>query len=63
MRKKRTVDKDLKDPDIARWDVSTDGVHWRPYNPKRDTDPLLHKRIEFALPAKERRKRRTGMRD
>ena len=41
------------DADIARWEVSEDGVNWRPYDPKRDTDPLLHKRIEFAPPAEE----------
>lgn len=41
------------DADIARWEVSEDGVNWRLYDPKRDTDPLLHKRIEFAPPAEE----------
>jgi hypothetical protein len=44
------------DADIARWEgweVSEDGVNWRPYDPKRDTDPLLHKRIEFAPPAED----------
>ena len=41
------------DADIARWEVSEDGVNWRPYDPKRDTGPLLHKRIEFAPPPEE----------
>ena len=49
-----------KDAEIARWEVSDDGVHWRPYNPARDTGPLLHKRIEFAPPRKERRIGRRG---
>lgn len=36
------------DAEIASYEVSEDGVHWRPYDAARDTDPLLHKRIEFA---------------
>jgi len=37
-----------QEPEIASHLVSEDGVHWRPYDPARDTDPLLHTRIEFA---------------
>jgi hypothetical protein len=33
---------------IARYEVSEDGVAWRPYNPKEDVLKALHKRIEFA---------------
>lgn len=41
------------DPEIARYEVSRDGVLWRDYDPARDDDaPLLHKRIVFA-PAPE----------
>ncbi|MBC7770389.1 MAG: hypothetical protein H7124_16535 [Phycisphaerales bacterium] len=36
------------DPEIARHEVSEDGVNWRPYDPQRDRNQLLHKRIEFA---------------
>ena len=36
------------DQDIARYEVSEDGVTWRPYDPRRDRDRPLHKRIEFA---------------
>jgi hypothetical protein len=37
--------------EIARHEVSEDGVIWRPYDPARDDAlPLLHKRIEFAPP-------------
>lgn len=39
------------EPDIARYDVSEDGVTWRPYDPRQDRDRPLHKRIEFAPPA------------
>lgn len=38
------------DPEIARYDVSEDGVTWRPYDPARDTSELLHTRIVFADP-------------
>ncbi|HYD74179.1 MAG TPA: hypothetical protein VEF55_13660 [Candidatus Binatia bacterium] len=38
------------DPDIASYEVSEDGVTWRPYDPKRDKDQPLHRRIEFAPP-------------
>lgn len=34
--------------DIAKYEVSEDGVAWRPFEPDRDGDKLLHKRIEFA---------------
>jgi predicted RNA-binding protein with PUA domain len=33
---------------IARYEVSEDGIAWRPYNPKEDGAKTLHKRIEFA---------------
>lgn len=37
------------DPEIARYEVSRDGVLWRDYDPLRDDGvPLLHKRIVFA---------------
>jgi hypothetical protein len=41
------------DSDIARYEVSEDGVTWRPYDPRRDRDRPLHKRIEFAPPAED----------
>jgi len=41
------------DVEIARHEVSEDGVNWRPYDPARDTGGLLHKRIEFAPPSSE----------
>jgi hypothetical protein len=37
--------------EIARHEVSEDGVNWRPYDPTRDAGHTLHKRIEFAPPA------------
>ncbi|MGE0742173.1 MAG: hypothetical protein AB7O98_12600 [Hyphomonadaceae bacterium] len=36
------------EPDIARHEVSEDGVHWRPFDPVRDRNRTLHRRIEFA---------------
>lgn len=43
------------DVEIARHEVSEDGVNWRPYDPAHDNDGrVLHKRIEFAPPANER---------
>lgn len=41
---------DTPDADIARYEVSEDGVTWRPYDPTRDTDERLHTRIFFAPP-------------
>lgn len=41
------------EPDIARYEVSEDGVTWRPYDPRRDRDRPLHKRIEFAPPTED----------
>jgi hypothetical protein len=41
------------DPDIARYEVSEDGVTWRPYDPERDDGQQLHRRIEFAPPAED----------
>lgn len=39
------------DPDIARYQVSEDGVTWRAYDPARDSGQRLHRRIEFAADA------------
>lgn len=40
--------------EIARHEVSDDGVNWRPYDPARDSGRvILHQRIEFAPPASE----------
>jgi hypothetical protein len=41
------------DPDIARYEVSDDGVMWRPYDPTRDDGQPLHRRIEFAPPTED----------
>ncbi len=41
---------DASDAEVARYDVSEDGVIWRPYDPARDTSELLHTRIVFADP-------------
>jgi hypothetical protein len=38
------------DSEIAQYDVSEDGINWRPYDPARDTSELLHTRIFFAEP-------------
>jgi hypothetical protein len=38
------------DSDIAQYEVSEDGINWRPYVPARDTSELLHTRIFFAEP-------------
>jgi len=45
------------DAEIARHEVSEDGVNWRPYDPERDRGQLLHKRIEFAAPKEAARGR------
>lgn len=38
--------------EIARHEVSEDGVNWRPYDSARDNRcAILHQRIEFAAPA------------
>lgn len=34
--------------DIASYEVSEDGVSWRPFDPARDQNGPLHKRIVFA---------------
>jgi hypothetical protein len=39
--------------DIARYDVSEDGVVWRPYDASHDRGRMLHKRILFAPPCEE----------
>jgi hypothetical protein len=38
------------DADIARHEVSEDGVIWRPYDPAQDDSRRLHTRIIFATP-------------
>lgn len=43
----------IDDPDIARHEVSEDGVVWRPFDPQRDAGKTLHRRIEFAPPTGE----------
>jgi len=42
------------DVEIAQYDVSEDGVTWRPYDPVRDQGAFLHTRITFASPKDER---------
>lgn len=43
------------DPEIARYEVSRDGILWRNYDPDRDErHPVLHRRIVFAPPTDER---------
>jgi hypothetical protein len=44
---------DQNDADIAAYDVSEDGVTWRPFDPVHDRDRMIHRRIEFAPPAEE----------
>ncbi|MBY0564370.1 MAG: hypothetical protein K2P58_09300 [Hyphomonadaceae bacterium] len=41
------------DDQIAVYEVSEDGVHWRPYDPVADRLLTLHRRIEFAPPGKD----------
>jgi hypothetical protein len=44
-----------EDDDIARHEVSEDGVHWRPFDPATDRAKTLHRRIVFAaLPDDQR---------
>jgi hypothetical protein len=38
------------DAEIARHEVSEDGVMWRDYDPARDEGRNLHTRIVFAPP-------------
>lgn len=38
------------DSEIAQYEVSEDGITWRPRDPARDTSELLHTRIFFADP-------------
>jgi hypothetical protein len=44
--------------EIARHEVSEDGVTWRPYDRALDDGRLLHKRIVFAAPRGEEAPRR-----
>jgi len=39
-----------EDQEIAAYEVSDDGLTWRPFDPARDRDGPLHKRIVFASP-------------
>ncbi|MBL8546648.1 MAG: hypothetical protein JNL81_09285 [Hyphomonadaceae bacterium] len=39
---------DITEIEIVRYEVSDDGVTWRPYDPARDTSGLLHTRMFFA---------------
>jgi hypothetical protein len=41
------------DADIASYEVSEDGVTWRPFDPSRDNGQALHRRIEFAPPCED----------
>ncbi|GAM97084.1 hypothetical protein U91I_00706 [alpha proteobacterium U9-1i] len=38
------------DAEILSYEVSTDGVNWRPHDPSIDPGPGVHRRIEFAPP-------------
>ena len=38
-----------EDPEIERYDVSEDGVMWRPFDATRDQGRTLHRRIKFAV--------------
>ena len=44
---------DYEDKDIAAYEVSEDGVTWRPFDPLRDEGRTLHRRIEFAPPTED----------
>jgi hypothetical protein len=37
-----------EDPEVERYDVSEDGVMWRPFDATRDQGRTLHRRIKFA---------------
>lgn len=39
---------DAEPAGIAKYEVSEDGVHWRPFDPLADRNRTLHTRIEFA---------------
>lgn len=45
--------------DIASYEVSEDGVTWRPYDPARDSDERLHSRIVFADPGETKPRKPT----
>jgi len=44
---------DSDDRDIALYEVSEDGVHWRPFDPLHDHGRTLHRRIQFAPPTED----------
>lgn len=46
---------DEDDDEIAVYEVSEDGVNWRPFNAATDRLLSLHRRIEFAPPALDER--------
>jgi hypothetical protein len=41
------------DDDIASYEVSEDGVRWRPFDPAKDLTLRLHRRIQFVSPAED----------
>jgi hypothetical protein len=43
-----------EDGEIASYEVSEDGLRWRPFDPDTDEGRLLHRRIEFAPPPPDR---------
>lgn len=43
-----SIDRTHTDDEIAKHEVSEDGVTWRAFDPMRDEGRNLHKRIEFA---------------
>lgn len=49
----------IANQDIASYEVSEDGVTWRPYDPKIDGGLRLHRRICFAA-AEEDAAEQTG---
>jgi hypothetical protein len=50
-----TLSDNLRDDacDIAAYEVSEDGVTWRPFDPLVDEGRTLHRRIEFAPPSED----------
>ena len=49
-----------QDEDIASYEVSEDGVVWRPFNPVTDRQLTLHRRILFANPQNDAAMGRAG---
>ena len=44
---------DDDDCEIARHEVSEDGMTWRPFDREQDAKRMLHTRIVFAPPAQD----------